>query len=291
MKARLRVAVALCLWVAGSRAASVSAQQTPTFRSVVERVRLDALITEGGRLLSGLTADDVEVLDNGVRQTVDHVSFDQIPVNVVFVFDMSESVSGPTIAALRGAVDGVASGLRPGDQSALLTFNHRVALASPLSPEIGGVRKATAALVPRGGTALVDALYASLSVAEADPGRAVIIVFSDGLDTASWLSSEQVIEAAKRVDAVVYAVNARTGRRDRLLSELADTTGGRVFDVASPERLATTFTSILEEFRQRHIVSYVPSGVHTAGWHKVELRVKGRRATVKMRAGYLQGPD
>ncbi len=290
MSARGLVGVALCICFAGAGVSRLTAQ-TPTFRSVAERVRLDVLLTDGGRLLSGLTADDIDVVDNGVRQTVDHVSFDQIPVNVVFVFDTSESVSGPTIAALRGAVDSVAKGLRPGDQSALLTFNHRVALGSPLSPNAAAVRKATAGLVPRGGTALIDALYASLSVAEADAGRAVIIVFSDGLDTASWLSSEQVIEAAKRVDAVIYAVNARTGRRDRLLSELADTTGGRVFDVASPERLETTFTSILEEFRQRHIVSYVPTGVHTDGWHKVELRVKGRRATVKMRAGYLQGPN
>ncbi|MFN8579386.1 MAG: VWA domain-containing protein [Gemmatimonadaceae bacterium] len=290
MSRQVRVIVTLCLWLVGASATCVTAQE-PTFRAVTERVRLDALITENGRLLAGLTADDLEVVDNGVKQTVDIVSFDQLPVNVVCVLDMSESVSGPTITALRGAIDGVASGLRSGDQSALLTFNHRVALASPLSSDVGGVREAAATLVPGGGTALIDALYASLSVAEADSGRAVIIVFSDGLDTASWLSAEHVVEAAKRVDAVIYAVNTRTGRRDQLLSTLTETTGGRVFDVASPGRLATTFTSILEEFRQRHIVSYVPTGVHTAGWHKVELRVRGKRAAVKMRAGYLQGRD
>lgn len=290
MTGRCLAGVALCAYFAGAGVNSLSAQQ-PTFRSVIERVRLDALITDGGRLLSGLTTNDLEVFDNGVRQTVDRVSFDQIPINVVFVLDMSESVSGPTIAALRGAVDGVASILRAGDQSALLAFNHRVALRSPLSPDLTEVGKATMGLVPGGETALIDALYASLSVAEADSGRAVIIVFSDGLDTSSWLSSEQLIEAATRVDAVIYAVNARTGRRNPLLSELADTTGGRVIEVSSPERLATTFVSMLEEFRQRHIVSYIPTGVHTAGWHKVELRVKGRRATVRMRAGYLRGPD
>ena len=115
-------------------------------------------------------------------------------------------------------------------------------------------------------------LCVALSVAEADPGRAVIIVFSDGLDTASWLSSEQVIEAAKRVDAVVYAVNARTGRRDRLLSELADTTGGRVFDVASPERPGDDVHVDSGGVPAAAYRQLRPSRAYTAGWHKVELR-------------------
>ncbi len=289
MKTLRRFAVALWMLVVVPGASLLSAQ-TATFRSVVERVRLDALITDGGRLIPGLGAEQLEVFDNGVRQTVDHVSLDQIPVNVVFVFDMSESVSGTTITALRSAVDAVASGLRPGDQSALLTFNHRVALQSPLSTDLGGARKTAAALVPGGGTSLVDALYASLWVAASDPGRTAIIVFSDGVDTASWLSSDAVIDAAKRADAVIYAISGRGGRRDRILSELTEATGGRTFEGTSPDRLTTAFTSILEEFRQRYLVSYTPAGANASGWHKVELRVRGRRATVKMRPGYVAGP-
>ncbi|MBS1817617.1 MAG: VWA domain-containing protein [Acidobacteria bacterium] len=279
------VCTALVAWSA------VSFAQDATFRSVVERVRLDALITEGGQPVTGLTAADLDVLDNGVRQTLEYVSLDQIPVNVVFVLDMSESVSGRVLDELRRAVRGVAGSLRDRDQSALITFSHRVALTSGLSEDSRTLAASLSALAPGGGTALIDAMYASLWVAAPDPGRAVVIVFSDGLDTSSWLTRESVIDTAKRADAVVYAVTTRSARHDSFLSELTETTGGRVFDISSPERLPGTFAAILEEFRQRYLVSYAPTGVKAAGWHRLELRVRGRRAAVKMRQGYLAGPN
>lgn len=265
------------------------AAQGPTFSTRVESVRLDALITEDGRPLTRLTAMDFDVLDNNVRQSIDFVSLDQLPVNVVCVLDLSVSVSGNVLEQLRAATNGIAGSLRTGDQVALLTFNHRVTLGLPLTSDVSAFSPALARIQPGGGTALIDAAYASLWVADADPGRTVIILFSDGLDTASWLTRDRVVDAAKRSDATVYAVTTG-GRRNEFLVDLTDTSGGRVFSASSPERLKTTFDAILQEFRQRYVISYTPHGVATAGWHKVDLHVKGRRASIKVRAGYLAGP-
>ncbi len=264
--------------------------QSATFRARVESVRLDALITEGGRPVRGLTPADFDIVDNGVRQSVDYVSLDELPVNVVSVLDMSESVSGTAIEQLRLATSGIARGLRAGDQTALLTFNHRVTLGLPLTQDVHRMGPALEAISPEGGTALIDAVYSSLWIAEPDPGRTVIIVFSDGLDTASWLSRERVLEASKRVDATVYAVTSGS-RRNPFLSDITESSGGRTFDAASPDRISAAFASILQEFRERYVISYSPTGVASRGWHKVDLRVKGRRASVRVRAGYLAGPD
>ncbi|MGC4080623.1 MAG: VWA domain-containing protein [Vicinamibacterales bacterium] len=212
-------------------------------------------------------------------------------MNVVFALDMSESVSGRTLDALRHGVDAVARGLRTGDQTALVTFNHRVSLGAALSADVSRLTAALSSIAPTGATSLVDALYASLWIAEPDPGRAVVIVFSDGVDTASWLTADRVVDAARRADAVVYAVTTRGGRRNPFLAELTETTGGRTFDVSSSDRLTDAFESILAEFRQRYVIAYSPTGVKAAGWHTLDLRVRGRRASVKTRQGYLAGPN
>jgi len=69
------------------------------------------------------------------------------------------------------------------------------------------------------------------------------------------------------------------------LSHLTESTGGAVLDAGEAARLGTTFGRILEEFRQRYLISYSPRGVPRQGWHQLDVRVKGR--TVKARPGYL----
>ena len=125
-----------------------------------------------------------------------------------------------------------------------------------------------------------------MMLGESDVGRALVIVFSDGLDTSSWLSPDLVLETAKRSDVVVYAVVL--GRsRPAFLRDLSAATGGRLFQAESTNNLKATFLGILDEFRQRYLVSYSPRGVAKEGWHQLDVRVHRRGATVKGRPGYF----
>jgi VWFA-related protein len=138
-----------------------------------------------------------------------------------------------------------------------------------------------------GNTALVDGVYAGITLGESDVGRALLIVFSDGLDTVSWLTSRAVLDIAKRSDVVAYAVS--TGRvQPEFLRDLTAFTGGRLFEVEKTANLSAIFLDVLQEFRQRYLLSYTPSGVAKDGWHRLDVRVK-RRGTVKARPGYLAG--
>jgi len=279
-----RVSLA-ALWIAWAGASSASAQP-PTFSARTEMVRVDVLVTEKGQPLRGLQPTDFEVLDNGVAQQIELTTFEQIPLNTVLALDMSDSVAGERLDHLRSAGRALLEGLKPGDQAALLTFSHVVVLGSGLTTEVARVRTALDQAQPSGGTALVDASYAGMMIGESDVGRALLIVFSDGLDTSSWLSAEAVLDTAKRSDAVVYAV-AVSGEKAAFLRELASITGGSFLQVESTKNLSDVFLGILDEFRQRYLVSYSPRGVAGDGWHRLEVRVKGRRgATVKARAGY-----
>jgi VWFA-related protein len=115
-----------------------------------------------------------------------------------------------------------------------------------------------------------------------------LIIFSDGVDTSSWLSPESVLETARRGDVVVYGVEIGQ-RRASFSRDLSEVTGGRSIAIESTNDLSAIFTRILEEFRMRYLVSYSPQGVESGGWHRLEVRVKGHRASVKARPGYFAG--
>jgi Ca-activated chloride channel family protein len=275
--------------VAVLTAPSGAAAQAPTFSSGVEAVRVDVLVTDRGKPLRGLQRDDFEVLDNGVPQVVDLVIFEQLPVNAILCFDMSDSVAGERMAHLREAGIAVLDALTPSDQVALVTFNQMVVLAHAPTSDFASVRRALGRGKAFGHTALVDAAHAGMLLGEADVGRALVIVFSDGVDTASWLTPQAVLETARRSDVVVYGVTAGNAGAAPFLRQLARTTGGSLFEIASTRDLAGAFLRVLDEFRQRYLISYSPRGVSPDGWHRLDVRVKRRSATVHARPGYLAG--
>jgi VWFA-related protein len=288
LKPRLRLAPLAVLLLAWTVSTS---SQGPVFSARVEAVRLDVLAADGARPIPGLTAADFEILDNGVRQTIDDISVDQIPLNLLLTLDMSDSVAGDDLQRLRDAGHTVLDGLRAGDRAALLTFGDALSLRSRLTGDLAQVRRGLSAGAGAGRTALADAAYATMWLSEGDPGRALAIVFSDGMDTASLLSADRVIDGAKRADMVVYGVATSSIGDGDFLSQLSTTTGGRVFAITSAGALSATFATILDEFRQRYVISYTPKGVAKGGWHRLEVRVKNRRARVTTRTGYLSGPS
>ena len=261
--------------------------QSQTFSSKVEAVRVDVLVTDKGRPVRNLQAADFEVLDNGIPQQVDLIGFEQVPLNLVFVFDMSSSVVGERLEQLRYGARTVPNGLTREDRAALVTFSEAVVQDPDLTTNFEQVRAALQQTSGRGNTALIDAVYTGLIVGELDVGRALLIVFSDGLDTASFLSPGVTLYTAKRSDAVVYAVVAggspeglvpgrfeRGHRRDVLRGEVDEGSG-------------RDLCQDLDEFRQRYLVSYSPRDVPGEGWHRLEVRVRGRGLEVKSRPGYF----
>jgi Ca-activated chloride channel family protein len=282
----LTVASALAPLGASTYAVPAWGASQTTFTSRIDAVRVDVLVTENGQPVPGLTPDDFEVLDNGVRQRVDLASFEQIPLNVVLALDMSASLQGLRLGHLQAAGKRVLDGLKPGDRAGLVTFSHVIASSQGLTDDLDRVRTALDQARGEGQTSLIDATHAGMLLGESDAGRSLLIVFSDGVDTSSWLTSDAVLETARRGDVVVYGVEIGE-RRASFPRDLSEVTGGRLFAVESTKDLAAAFSRILEEFRMRYLVSYSPQGVPTGGWHRLDVRVKNRGVTVQARRGYF----
>lgn len=274
------VIVSLLLGCAG---VLLDAQQR--FTAFAEAVRVDVLVTDGNTLVRNLTATDFELRDSGVRQQVEQVQVEQVPLNIMLVLDTSGSVAGPRLHYLLEAGRALVAGLHGEDRAALVSFATRVRLLVPLTQSRIAILAELVHLTGAGSTSLRDAAYAGLAVRETDPGRTLMVLFSDGADTSSWLTAAKVIETARRTDVVVYPVGVSAS--GKFLHDLADVTGGRVMMAGADAHLQATFAAILAEFRNRYVLSYEPRGVQAGGWHPIEVKLKGKRGKVTARRGYF----
>jgi VWFA-related protein len=259
----------------------------PVFSSRIAVVQVDALVTENNRPVSGLQASDFEVQDNGIRQDVQLIAGGSVPLNVVLALDTSGSVDGDRLVQLRAAANALLDGLRPEDRAGLVTFNRTVLNGSALTMDVGAIRTALATSVASGETSLRNGVFAGLAIGQTGAGRALLIVLSDGIDTASWLPAKDVLDIARRTDVVVYGISTAQARKVPFLDEVSAVTGGKLFQGEWSERLSDTFLAVLDEFRHRYVLTFSPHGVERGGWHRLTVKVKGRNLKINARAGYM----
>jgi Ca-activated chloride channel family protein len=286
MTRRLAVALLAAALPALLPSGPILATQKHAFSSRTLGVRVDVLVTDGRTPVGGLTAADFELRDNGILQTIDVVDTSDIPVNAILALDTSASTAGQRQKDLVAAGEALLDGLKPADRAALTTFSHAVSPGLALTSDLSEVRRALRRIEPDGETAIMDGAYVALAATLAQSGRSLVVVCTDGYDTSSWLEPGEVLESAKRSNAVVYAVTAAQARRRSPLKDLADATGGNMLEVRSSADLRGAFQKILQDFRSRYVLSYSPQGVSVEGFHRLDVRVKRRGLTVRARPGY-----
>jgi VWFA-related protein len=276
-QAAAALALGLLVW-------PIHAQQK--FSSRTLGVRVDVLVTEGRNPVAGLTTGDFELRDNGVVQRIEAVDAGDLPINAVLALDTSASLKGKRQTDLIGAAESLLDGLEPVDRAALTTFDQAVHPGVTLTGDLTAIRAALGRIEPQRQTSVMDGVYVALTATLDQPGRFLVVVCTDGSDTTSWLRPQEVLEVAKRSNAVIYAVTSSDARRSDALKQLADATGGQVLPVKASDELRGTFQKILNEFRSRYVLAYTPQGVAPGGFHRLDVTVPHRRVTVKARPGY-----
>jgi VWFA-related protein len=264
--------------------------QNKTFYTSTGEAHVDVLVTRDGSLVNNLKATDFEVFDNGVRQKIVSAELQlQMPIDAILVFDMSSSIKGELLDHLKDALHELLSDFSEKDRAALITFNQAVVLGSPLTGNFELVKSALEQTQPSGNSSLIDACYAGLILAKSGSELPLMIIFSDGRDTFSWLTGEMVLETAKRNNSVVYAISTQRRPKKSFLNDLTSFTGGNLFEVESTGDLASAFLDAIREFRYRYLLAYTPEGVSGEGWHELDVRVKSKSVKVRYRPGYIRG--
>jgi VWFA-related protein len=246
----------------------------PVFSTSLELVRLDVSVTRGGAPVAGLTADDFEVFDEGVRQTVQLAAQHEATIHAVLALDASSSVAGEKLARLKAAAHAFVDALYGEDSLSLLTFSEWLDLAVVQSRDREEAHAAIERAATRRTTSLHDAALAAVAVADPAHGRPLVLLFSDGQDVGSWATREKVLSLARESEAVVHAVVPSALESPGILQELTAETGGRIWEADTAETLSDVFLRALAEFRGRYRLQYEPGGVAREGWHRLRVRVK-----------------
>lgn len=270
-------------FVAAFLAAGSAIVAGQTFRGGVDLVEVDVSVTRGYVPVANLTAANFVVTDNGDRQEVTAAKLD-LPLRVTLVLDVSESVFGERLTGLVNASNGLVNALRADDQASLVTFSHNARLRVPMTGSFDALRHALTSLSAGGGTALRDAVYLAMTAQGHEGTRRLLLIFSDGTDTASWLASAQVIAAARRSSVVIHVVKFGI---EEFLNRLASDTGGRTWPAGSNRQLEELFTRALNEMRARYVLTYSVRAPNKPGWHKIQVGLRNASGDVTARPGYM----
>jgi VWFA-related protein len=268
----------------------------PVFASRVEAVHVDAFVTRDGEPLRGLGAADFDLRADGVRQKVELVRPESLPLELLLVFDVSGSLEGAGLEALRAAGRAALAGLKPGDSAGLLTFGEGVRLDLAPTADLERVDAALQGLRAGGTTALNDALLAAC-LTGGRTGRSAALLFSDGQDTISWTTEEEVRRLAEEsgvllnVIAIDQAMGAAAGKRataePRHLAALrrsAEASGGTLWLSPTPEGLEAAYRRVIETMNARYVLRFEPASLRP-GRH--DLRVEVSRGDVRARKSYF----
>jgi Ca-activated chloride channel family protein len=283
-----------------------AAAQRPSFRSAVDLVLLNVTVTDGtGRYVADLAAEEFEVLEEGRPQNITFFSPALAPLSVSLLIDTSSSMDDRMPWAQRAAADFVAR-LRSTDVAEIISFDSRVEVLQPFTSDKALLDAAIRRTKAGGSTALYNAVYVALKeLGKARPNaadevrRQVIVVLSDGEDTSSLVTIEQMLDFAKRSQTVIYTIGlgwaeSTTKRSDGefLLRQLALETGGRLFTPKRPEDLLDVYGRIAQELTNQYLLGYLSaSGAKGSAWRRVAVRVLRPKLQARTRSGYYASTE
>ena len=293
--------------IAVARTATVAAQ-SGRFKSGAELVPLTVTVTDrAGRYVPDLTAADFAVFEEGRPQVVSHFAAGHVPIDVGFLIDTSSSM-GNNLALAQKAACGLVRHLRDGDRGAVTGIASTVLLHQSMTPDLARVDAALRSTRAQGETALYEALYVALRQHQRERAdtpeirRRVIVLLSDGIDTSSHVTFEDVLDLVRRVDVTIYVValagdpsllsaaGAPPGARESAyaLRTFASESGGRLFTPRTPRELPQIYDAIGQELSHQYVIGYVPAGSGGEGLfrHVSVGLLQPRAGMARTRAGY-----
>ena len=237
------------------------------------------------RFVIGLQKQDFRLLEDGAEQVIAHFSGEDAPLSVGIVFDISGSMDNKLRISRQAAVQFLKT-MNPGDEAFLVAFGDHPRLVAGFTSKVGEIQNELMALAPGGLTALLDAAELALQeMKKARNPRKAILIVSDGGDNNSRYSSSQIQSLVREADVQLFAMGVfepaifigmtkEEISGPRLLSEIAEQTGGRVFAATDPNDLPSVATRIGIELRNQYVLAYAPKNASKDGkYRKVEVQV------------------
>jgi Ca-activated chloride channel homolog len=277
-------------------------RQRPSFRAGIDIVSLNVTVTDGSNhYVTDLAENEFSIFEDGVKQNITFFSRRQQPIALSLLLDSSASME-QHLGTLQTAATNFIKKLKPNDIAQVIDFDSRVEIRQGFTGNQADLQAAIEQTNAGGSTSLHNAIYIALkelrkvkAVSEEDVRRQALIVFSDGEDTSSLVSFEEVLDLAKRSETAVYAIALRgndvqaKGFREAefVMRTLAQETGGRAFFPARIEDLTGVYAQISDELASQYTLGYSSANQRRDGaWRRLVVQVARANITPRTKKGY-----
>jgi len=293
--------------LAALTAAPLAARQV--FRSGTDMVVLSvSAIDAANHPVAGLEQKDFVVFEDGIAQEISFFAREPQPIALSLLIDTSTSME-PRMAIAQEAANGFTKRLTKSDVEQIIDFNSDYVVRQSFTNDLDALEKAIRQTRAGGSTSLYNALYAAFhelnqvrATSTDEVRRQAIVVLSDGEDTTSLISYDDVLSAAKRSNVTVYAIGLRSKDQasvpqrgfkesDFVLRTLSQETGGRVFYVDDAAQLAGVYGQIADELSNQYMIGYLSKNTKRDGaWRAVSVRVTRPNVAARSKSGYFAPP-
>lgn len=298
--------------LAASPRAQPPAPGAQTFQSGVNLVALNVSVQDGkAQYVNGLTPADFVVYEDGVRQDVRFFETEKLPIDLMVLIDTSRSMTDKLDLA-QSAARGFLETLRPTDRGAVIAFNDTVRVLEPLTCDVDALDRAIGQVLAGGNTSLHTAIYIALKQfgqavrSDAPVRRQAIAVLSDGEDTSSLMSFEDLLGLARQTGVNIYTLRLQVpdllrdtdvnmkrqiAEADYEMKTLARETGARSFFPAA-DQLPSVYGAIAKDLANQYSIGYEPASAgHDGRFHRVQVQVVTHpELRARTRAGYTSNP-
>jgi Ca-activated chloride channel family protein len=276
----------------------------PVFRTAVDVVSLNITVTDSSnRYVTELADKDFEVYEDGVKQDLILFNRSNLPVALILLMDTSSSMEDRLSLAQDAAV-GFVRRLRPADLGEVISFDSRFQTLQKFTNNTADLEAAIRKTVAGGSTSLYNALYVSLkdlkkvpTRSEEDVRRQAIVLLTDGEDTSSLITFDDVMDLARRSETAIYPIGLLAdepaqskGFREATfaLRQMASDTGGRSFFPTDAKSLAGIYSQIYDELSSQYTIGYTSKNARRDGmWRRLVVRVDRPNVIARTKLGYF----
>jgi len=276
--------------------------QAPAFRAGVDVVSVNVTVTDTvHRYVTDLEMPEFSVFEDGVKQDITFFNRQQQPIALSLLLDSSASMEAQ-LGTLQTAAANFVRRLKPNDLAQIIDFDSRVEIRQGFTGNQAELESAIRNTAAGGSTSLYNAIYIALrelrkirAVSEEEVRRQALIVFSDGEDTSSLVSFEEVLDLAKRSETAIYTIALRgtdvqtKGFREAeyVVRTLSQETGGRAFFPARIEDLAAVYADIGDELASQYTIGYTSKNPKRDGaWRRLVVQASRPNLTARSKKGY-----
>jgi Ca-activated chloride channel family protein len=275
--------------------------QQATFKAGTSIVPVLTTVTDNqGRLVPNLEQDEFTILDNGKPQPITLFQNETQPFTVVVMLDFSFSMT-THLDLLKQATEQFILRMLPADKGQVGAFSDKIQFSGEFTNDRDDLVAALKDLQFGNPTRLYDAIEASIDMLKDVEGRKIVLVFTDGDDTASRKGMGDVLDRAKATETMIYAIGLESEfpvgpgrmqrtRPDRGLRKLADETGGGYFELKKTTELAPTFTRVAQELHSLYTIGFQPTVLDNKE-HRLEVKMKQAGQTGRARRSYIASAE